>query len=190
MKGIRSDSDPSESEVEGSDIVITLDPGMAFGTGHHPTTRMCLELAEDLIRPRMNVLDVGCGSGILSIAAAKLGASSVLGLEIDSVAVRVAEQNVRDNDVAHEIRIARGGLPHPDVRPASYDVAIANISSKVVSEIAGDLVRAIRPGGKLIASGILTDHKDAVLRKLASAGGQLRKTVVDGDWATLVASVP
>lgn len=183
-------SDPSESEVERSDIVITLDPGMAFGTGHHPTTRMCLELIEDLVKPGMDVLDVGCGSGILSIAAAKLGARSAFGLEIDSVAIGVAVQNTRDNDVAHKTRIAQGGLPHPSVPPAGHDLAIANISSKVVAEIAGDLVRAVRPGGKVIASGILTDNKDTVVQKLESAEARIEGTVVDGDWVTLVASVP
>ena len=82
------------------DIVISLDPGMAFGTGHHPTTRMCLELLERYVRPGDRILDLGCGSGILSIAAAKLGASDVLGFEIDPIAASVAERNVRENDVS------------------------------------------------------------------------------------------
>ena len=177
-----------EYEPQESDVVITIDPGMAFGTGHHPTTRMCLERLEDLIEPGMDVLDVGCGSGILCIGAAKLGARSVYGLEIDSVAVGVAKQNIRENRVAENIRISQGSLPHPDVRPLGYDLSVANISAKVVSEMAKELVRAVRPRGKIIASGILVENKHVVEDALASAGATLEQTLVDGDWVTLVAS--
>ena len=176
-------------EAKDSEIVVNLDPGMAFGTGHHPTTRMCLELLEDLVKPGMDVLDVGCGSGILSIAVAELGAKSVLGLEIDSVAVRVAKQNVRDNGMNHTVRVAQGTLPHADARAHSYDMAVANISTKVVSELAHELVSALRPGGRIIASGILLEGKDQVEQALASAGGRLERTLADGDWVTMVGAV-
>lgn len=179
-----------EHKAKKSDIVVTLDPGMAFGTGHHPTTRMCLELLEKMVKPVMSVLDVGCGSGILSIAAAKLGARSVLGLEIDAVALGVAKQNIRENGVGQNIRIVQGSLPHPDVGPLSYDLAVANISAKVIIEIAGELVRAVRPGGNVIASGFLLDNSDAVAQALNSAGGLLNQTIADGDWVTLVVSIP
>ena len=179
-----------EFEAREADVVITLDPGMAFGTGHHPTTRMCLERLEALIEPGMDVLDVGCGSGILSIAAAKLGARSVFGLEIDSVSVGVAKQNLRENRIGGNVRITQGSLPHPDVRPQAYDMAIANISAKVVSEAAGELVRAVRHGGTVIGSGILLDNKAGVEQALSAVGGRLERTFVDGDWVTLEASVP
>ena len=172
-----------------SDIVITLDPGMAFGTGHHPTTKMCLELLEVLVLPGTDVLDVGCGSGILSIAAEKLGARSVFGLDVDSVAVTVAKQNVRENGLEPAVRIVQGSLPHPDVRERGFDVAVANISAKVVSEIAGELARAVRSGGKLVCSGILTENRQVVERALLSTGCLLEQTIVDSDWVTLVASV-
>ena len=169
--------------------VILLDPGMAFGTGHHPTTRMCLEQLDALVKPGMDVLDVGCGSGVLSIAAARLGARHVFGLEIDSVAVNVAKQNVRDNEVQHTVRVVQGTLPHPDAKQSAYGIAVANISAKVVSEISSYLVRAVHDGGKVIASGILLENKDGVVQALADAGADLEQTLVDGDWVTLVADV-
>jgi ribosomal protein L11 methyltransferase len=172
-----------------SEVVVALDPGMAFGTGHHPTTRMCLELLEGLAAPGMSVLDVGCGSGILSIAAAKLGAGRVLGVEIDAVAARAARENVRENRVGRVVRIAQGSLPHPGVKPRSYDIAIANISAKVISELAPELARAVRPGGKVIASGIIQDKKEGVEQALAASGGVLERTETDDDWVTLVFSI-
>lgn len=171
------------------EIVIALDPGMAFGTGHHPTTRMCLRELDALVKPGMSALDVGCGSGILSIAAARLGARHVFGLEIDSVAVSAAQGNIRGNGVEHTVRVARGSLPHPDAGPGAYDIAVANISAKVVSEMAADLARAVRGGGTIIASGILADGQREVADALAAAGAVTRRTVADGDWAALIAEV-
>lgn len=178
-----------EYEPNDLDVVISLDPGMAFGTGHHPTTRMCLEKLEAVLTAGMDVLDVGCGSGILSIAAAKLGARNVFGIEIDSVAVRVAKQNMRDNGIDHTVRVVEGSLPNDEVHPDSYDIAIANISAKIVTEIANEMVRSVRPGGHIIASGILVENMNSVIDALNLAGAELIDTVVDGDWVALVASV-
>ncbi len=171
-----------------ADIVVTLDPGMAFGTGHHPTTRACLQQLETLVEPDMNVLDVGSGSGILSIAAAKLGASAVFGLEIDSVAVPVAEGNVRDNGVENTVRIVQGTLPSPWVQPGTFDIVVANISSKVINDLADELVKSVRRSGNVIASGLLEGRADEVAQRLRDAGADVTTTVVDGDWVTLVAS--
>ena len=176
-------------EPTDEDVVVSLDPGMAFGTGHHPTTRMCLERLDQVCRAGMDVLDVGCGSGILSIAAAKLEARSVFALEIDSVTVGVAKQNIRENGVLLNMRVAQGTLPHPEIQPRSYDIAIANISAKVVSEMADELVSAVKPGGEVIASGIILEHKDSVARALAGAGGRVGEPIIEGDWVTLVASI-
>ena len=177
-----------EYEPKPTDVVIRLDPGMAFGTGHHPTTRMCLELLEELLTPGMDVIDLGCGSGILSMAASKLGARSVFGLEIDSVAVGVAKQNIRDNGGAQNIRIAQGTLPHQDAKPDSFDIAVANISAKIVSEAIPHLVTTIRPNGKFIASGILVENKKVVEDALKAAGWTVDQLCVDTDWVALVAS--
>ena len=114
----------------------------------------------------------------------------MIGLEIDSVAVRVAKQNVKENGIGYTVRIAQGSLPHHYVLPLSHDIAVANISAKVVSEMASELVSAVRPGGTVIASGILKDNKKGVERALVSAGGILEEAVVEGDWVTLVASIP
>ena len=178
-----------EYEPEAEDVVIVLDPGMAFGTGHHPTTRSCMEALERLVTPGASVLDFGCGSGILSIAASKLGASSVLGVEADSSAVRVAKRNARENRVEHNVRVVEGTLPRPEARAAEFDVAVANISAKVVSEAAEELVRVVRPGGYVIASGIIADNRAVVESAIVDAGAALAEDVVDGDWVTLVYAV-
>ncbi len=176
-----------DHQPQETDIVIQLDPGMAFGTGHHPTTRMCIELLEEVVRPGIDVLDLGCGSGILSIVAAKLGAGKVLGLEVDAVAVKVAKANVRGNEVAGTAKIVQGTLPRTRIRRNTYDIAVANISAAVISELAGDLVSAVSTGGTLIASGILVENEGAVARWLEEAGAEIERRQTDGDWVALVA---
>ena len=175
-----------EYEPGGSDVVVLLDPGMAFGTGHHPTTRMCLELLEEVLRPGDSVLDVGCGSGILSIAAAKLGAGSGLALDIDTSAVEAAEANLRQNGVSQSVRVAKGSLPCPAVGATTFDIVIANISGKAISDMAHQLVAATGPGGSLIVSGILAKDHDSVARRLTEAGARTDLSRIDSDWASLV----
>ena len=164
------------------EATIWLDPGMAFGTGHHPTTRMCIEQIERTMTPGARVLDVGFGSGILSIAAALLGASEVFGLDIDPAAVGVAEQNGRKNGVESRLTFAAGSLPSPRVRPRSFDLTVANISAKVVSEIASELVASLKPGGVLIASGVLVENSERVQRALSDAGAAITCTTTEDGW--------
>ena len=116
------------------EVVIELDPGMAFGTGYHPTTRMCLEALEGLVQPEMDVLDLGTGSGILAIAAARLGAASILTLDVDPTAVTTARKNFRASGLAKVVRLARGSLPHHLAPDGRFDLAMANISAKVIRE--------------------------------------------------------
>ena len=177
-------------EPKPTETVVELDPGMAFGTGHHPTTRMCLELVEGEVSPGMDVLDVGCGSGILCIAAAKLGARRVVGLDTDPVAAKVARSNLQQNGVSQRVAIEEGSLPLPAASPHGFDLAVANISAKVISELAGGLVETLRPGGRLIISGILAGDEDGVVGRLTSEGAAIVRSLVEGDWVTLVASVP
>jgi ribosomal protein L11 methyltransferase len=191
---------PSWREYEPlpADVVIDLDPGMAFGTGLHPTTRGCLVACERLLKEGMTVLDVGTGSGILSIAAAKLGAGSVKALEIDPVAVEVARKNVAANGLEDRIDVLGGSLERLAVAEGgisgarsgatgiSFDLVLANIIASVIVELAEGLREAVAPGGVLVASGIIDERERWVFETLEAAGLELRETVPDGDWRTMV----
>ena len=162
---------------------------MAFGTGHHPTTRMCLELLERHVQPKDCILDLGCGSGILSIAAAKLGASDVLGLEIDPIAASVAERNVRENGVQDTVTTDEATLPHPKAEANGYDLLVANVSAKVITELAEHIVRVVRSGGTLIFSGILDKQQTEVIERMVALGVQFDEGLTDADWVALVGRV-
>ena len=168
------------------DLTIELDPGMAFGTGYHPTTRMCLEALEELVQPGMSVLDLGTGSGILSMAAVRLGAGVVLALDKDATAVTAARRNFKAGCFTPQARASRGTLPHQLAADAGFDLAVANISSKVILDRAPYLCRALRPGGMLIASGFMEDRMGEVEGGLAEAGLVRRETHRDDEWAALV----
>ena len=167
------------------DVVIELDPGMAFGTGHHPTTTMCLAALEELVSPGCSVLDLGCGSGILSIAAARLGASDVLALDIDATAAETAAANVRQNGVDAVVTVGEGTLPHLSLRPGGYDIVVANISSTVIGDLAFSIARAARHEGTVVASGVLDHAKGPVVERLEEAGLSVEGVEVDGDWVAL-----
>ncbi len=187
--------------ADADDILVELDPGMAFGTGLHPTTRMCLLELEKLLRPGTTVLDLGTGSGILAIAAAKLGAASVLALDIDSTAVEVARANVLANDVASVVSVDQGSLagalkqdggldPRIPIVPLEpFDLILANIVAKVIHELAEALLGSLKPKGVLIASGIIADHLEALVARLTFLGAAITDVVADDDWRTIVATI-
>ena len=175
-------------ETTESDILIHLDPGMAFGTGHHPTTRTCMEILERDTKPGDRILDVGCGSGILSVVAVKVGATSALGLEIAPVAARAGEENVRINGIEDKVQIVQGTLPSPLAEARSFDIVAANISAKVVTDLAQHLIDSVAIGGKLIAGGIIEPHVEDVTKALNAVGASIDETFIDGDWVTLLAS--
>jgi ribosomal protein L11 methyltransferase len=170
------------------DVVISIDPGMAFGTGLHPTTRLCLEglerLADDGRLAQARVLDVGCGSGILAIAALKLGAVGALGVDTDPIAVESTLANARRNGLGRRLRASAGSVPtgEPEV-----DVVLANLIAGVLVQLAEPMRDALRSGGTLLASGIFVDREDEVRLAFAGAGLEVATRLAEGEWVALEA---
>jgi ribosomal protein L11 methyltransferase len=172
---------------EPDDVVISLDPGAAFGTGLHPTTRRCLQLLEDVIQPDDQVFDVGTGSGILAIGAYRLGARHVLAVDVDPIAVSAAADNVALNHASQQIDVRLGSAEAPGDR--TFDVVVANIIARVLIELADQLASRVRPGGTLIAAGIIAERADEVAGAFGRAGLTVER-FVDGDWTALWANRP
>lgn len=171
-----------------NEAVVDLDPGMAFGTGHHPTTLMCLLELEALIRPEMRVLDVGTGSAILAMTAAKLGAAEVMALDIDPVAVEVAQSNVAYNHLEGIIKVCAGTLPSPLASSASFDLVLANISAKAICQLSHHLIDTLKTDGALVVSGMIQERQQEVVQHLGQAGGKIERVRREGEWVTIVAS--
>ncbi|HEY5002350.1 MAG TPA: 50S ribosomal protein L11 methyltransferase [Ktedonobacteraceae bacterium] len=171
-----------------NEVVLTLDPGMAFGTGLHPTTRMCLEQLEEHVRPGMRVLDVGTGSGILSIDAALLGAESVYAIDNSSVAAESATANVALNGLSERVNVVLGLLDDAEATrmAGQYDLVVANIIAHVIGSIAPQLARVLVPGGLLIASGIIEARRPDAEGPLREAGLELVGQVMIEDWLALI----
>ncbi|HZT97115.1 MAG TPA: 50S ribosomal protein L11 methyltransferase [Chloroflexota bacterium] len=165
------------------DVVVELDPGMAFGTGLHPTTRLMIETLEERLRPGMRVVDVGTGSGILAIAAAKLGAAHVDAGDIDATACRVARENVRLNRVDDVVNVYSGTL---DTGEPVYELALANITAAVLVQLSGDIARRVKPDGYLALSGIIVHNRDVVHSALARLDLNVEEERQDGDWMCLI----
>jgi ribosomal protein L11 methyltransferase len=178
-------SDPPSSRR----ISIQLDPGAAFGTGAHPTTRLCLLNLEKYSRPGRAVLDLGTGTGVLAIAAAKLGAVSVLGLDTDPVAVKTARGNAVLNAVSSAVLIKRGTLSRSfqSQHRGEFDLAVSNITAQAISDLAGGFAKILKRGGILIVSGIHTQGLDQVLVSLALVDFKLESIQRDGEWHAVVA---
>lgn len=177
-------------EAKPGDVLIELDPGMAFGTGYHPTTYTCLTALEALVRPGMTVLDLGTGSGILTIAAVKLGAGRVTAVDIDPQAAKAARQNFRSTGILHQVAMITGSLPHPQIPPGQFDLALANISARAVRERAPAILPTLKPGGRLIASGIIQDQGPEVRAALEALGFSPIEEWPREDWVTLVCQRP
>jgi len=172
---------PKENE-----LVIELDPGMAFGTGTHETTRMCIQSLEKYVKPESTVFDVGCGSGILAIAAAKLGAKMAIGVDLDPVAVEAAKENVKYNNLEN-IEVLYGNLV--DVIEGKADIVVANILAEIVCILTDDVKRVLKEGGYFISSGIIHDRVEMVVNKLEESGFEVLEKNKDGEWNCIVAKL-
>jgi ribosomal protein L11 methyltransferase len=173
------------------DVVLALDPGMAFGTGLHPTTRLCLAALEPLadrgLLDGARVLDVGCGSGILAVAALRLGAATAYGVDTDPIAIEATTANGRRNGVARRLRARLGSLPSGE---GPFDVVLANLIAGVLVALAEPLRDEIRTGGTLLASGIFIDREADVRAAFASVGLVVTERTAEGDWVALAATRP
>ena len=168
-----------------NDLVIELDPGMAFGTGTHHTTAMCCRALEQVVEAGHVVFDVGTGSGILAVAAAKLGASKVQAVDLDSIAVRVAKENVAINQVENVVEVAHGDLLTGVTGQA--DIVIANIIATIVIQLLVDIPARLKDGGIFIASGIITERLSEVIAAMAVHNLVVDKVIEEGGWVAVVA---
>ena len=175
-----------EYEPKGNELVVELDPGMAFGTGTHETTRMCIQALERYVSEDATVFDVGCGSGILAIAAAKLGAKLSVGVDLDPVAVESSKENVKYNNL-NNIEILEGNLV--EVIDGKADVVVANILAEIICILTDDVKRVLKDNGIFITSGIIHDRVDMVCEKLEATGFEVIEKNRDGEWNCIVAKL-
>jgi ribosomal protein L11 methyltransferase len=172
---------------ERDDIVIELDPGMAFGTGTHPTTQLCLMACEWFVRPATTMVDIGTGSGILSIAAAKMGCYRVLALDTDEMAVKAARENIARNGVADRVTALHGSVESLQGTGRHFNLGMANLTAKIINEIAPHgLQHAVWPGSKFVFSGIIEDQVTEVVETLKSIDLDLLGKRQIGDWVMLI----
>lgn len=172
-------------EAGEKELVIEIDPGMAFGTGTHETTSGCIQLMEKYMKPGDKVLDVGCGSGILSIAAALLGSRDILAIDIDPVAVEVTRENVELNNVSEYVDTRYGDL----TKGVSYraDIVVANLMADLVMMLTKDVAKHLEDGGIYISSGIIDFKEEEVCETLKRCGFEIIEILKKGEWCTVAA---
>ncbi|TCS83742.1 50S ribosomal protein L11 methyltransferase [Tepidibacillus fermentans] len=174
-----------EVEEKPGQHVIELDPGMAFGTGTHPTTVMCIQALEKVINGDEKVIDVGCGTGVLSIAAAKLGAKHVLALDLDEVAVKSAKLNIKLNHVDQMVEVKQNNLL--DHIEDQVEIVVANILAEVILRFVNDVARVLKPNGYFIASGIIQSKSELVKEVIEREGLVIEETLTQEDWIAFIA---
>jgi len=174
--------------VSTDELIIELDPGMAFGTGTHPTTVMCLQGLEKVVKAGDTVIDIGTGSGVLSIGAAMLGAKSVHALDLDEVAVRSAKENVALNKVSETVEVFHGNLLDTVKEPA--DVVVANILAEIIMSFTDDAFTIVKPGGLYVTSGIIGAKRDDVKAALEASGFVIEEVLLMEDWVAIIARRP
>ena len=173
-----------EYEAKAGEIVVELDPGAAFGTGQHATTSLCIRALEDLVRPGMTVFDVGTGSGVLAIVAAKLGAKRVEAVDFDTVAVRVARENVRQNGAEDVVHTERSDLLKSVAGEA--DLIIANIIADIIVRLFGEVKGSLAAGGTMLLSGIIEDRLADVVEAAGRHGFSVEKIEQEKGWAAII----
>ena len=177
-------------DAESKDIVIELDPGMAFGTGTHETTKMCAMLIDKHINKEDYVMDIGCGTGILSIVAAKLGASEIVAVDIDEVAVKVTKENCRVNGTDDVVNVFRGTIRDikniPGIKKVKADLIVANIIADVIIDMSKDLCDYLKSDGIFITSGIIKERKQEVVEEYQKSGFYLVESMETGEWVAMV----
>ena len=173
-----------EYENEEGKYVINIDPGMAFGTGGHETTSLCIKNLEKYVKPHDNVIDVGCGSGILSIAASYLTDGSLKAVDLDKLAVDVSRENFALNNLENRIEVEEASLLTKETK--KYDVIVANILAHIIELMLEDAYKLLEDGGYFITSGIIKDKKDELLEKMLEQGFKLVEETSDNEWYSFV----
>lgn len=173
-----------ECENEEDKYVINIDPGMAFGTGGHETTSLCIKNLEKYVKPHDNVIDVGCGSGILSIAASYLTDGSLKAVDLDKLAVDVSRENFALNNLENRIEVEEASLLTKETK--KYDVIVANILAHIIELMIEDAYKLLKDGGYFITSGIIKDKKDKLLEKMLEHGFKLVEETSDNEWYSFV----
>ena len=173
-----------EYENEEDKYVINIDPGMAFGTGGHETTSLCIKNLEKYVKPHDNVIDVGCGSGILSIAASYLTNGSLKAVDLDKLAVDVSRENFALNNLENRIEVEEASLLTKETK--KYDVIVANILAHIIELMLEDAYKLLEDGGYFITSGIIKDKKDELLEKMLERGFKLVEETSDNEWYSFV----
>lgn len=172
-------------ELKENDILIELDPGMAFGTGTHETTSLCIEALEKYVKEGDIVFDIGCGSGILSIVAAKLGASKVVAVDVDEMCIKVTNDNIKLNEVQDIVEVKKGNLL--DVVKGKANIIVSNIIAEIIVEMIGDLKYHLENNGIFIASGVIEEKIPLVENKLIENGFKIIDTHLKNEWALIIA---
>jgi ribosomal protein L11 methyltransferase len=171
------------------EVVVALDPGMAFGTGQHPTTRMCLAAMQEIDLTDSRVLDLGAGSGVLGLAAVALGAKYCLAVDIEEQAVTAAIANTKLNLAQDRVEVRHGSIDAA-FGASAFDAVFANINAAAISSLAREIADVMKPGGTLLAGGIIEERLAQPREALAKAGFQTEKVLAEGDWRTIVAHKP
>lgn len=173
-----------EYEEKEEDVIIDIDPGMAFGTGTHETTSLCIEALEKYIKQGDTVFDIGCGSGILSIVSAKLGAGKIVAIDLDPLCVKISKENILKNNLEAIIEVKKGDLLQ--VLKGKADVIVANIIAEVILNMTDSIKNYLNDGGIFISSGIISNKRDMVLGALTKNDFKIEEIKTQGEWVSII----